>query len=128
MQRTAINPHVWTTRLGFDQAELVQGHQRMLLCSGQDPVDANGAPQHAGDMAAQLRLALDNIEAILTAADMTLADVVRLNVYTTDVDDVIDKFTILNERFADSRYATSIIGVAGLPAQLLVMLEATAVD
>ena len=32
-------------------------------------------------------LALDNLEAVLTAGDMTLADVVRLNVYTTGVDD-----------------------------------------
>ena len=60
MQRTPINPHSWTVNLGFDQAELIEGHQRMLLCSGQDAVDADGRPQHPGDMAAQLELALDN--------------------------------------------------------------------
>jgi enamine deaminase RidA (YjgF/YER057c/UK114 family) len=128
MQRQAINPHSWTTKLGFDQAELIEGHQRMLLCSGQDAVDADGKPQHHGDMAAQLELALDNLEAILTAADMTLANIVRLNVYTTDVDAAINQFTILNDRFGPNRYATSVLGVASLPAQFLVMLEATAVD
>jgi enamine deaminase RidA (YjgF/YER057c/UK114 family) len=128
MQRTPINPHPWTVKLGFDQAELIEGHRRMLVCSGQDAVDANGAPRHPGDMAAQLELALDNLEAILGAADMTLADVVRLNVYTTDVDEVIKQFTVLNDRFQDDRYATSVVGVASLPAQFLVMLEATAVD
>jgi enamine deaminase RidA (YjgF/YER057c/UK114 family) len=60
---------------------------------------------------------------------MTLADVVRLNVYTTDVDELIgEHFPRINARFGDSRYATSVLGVASLPAQFLVMLEATAVD
>jgi enamine deaminase RidA (YjgF/YER057c/UK114 family) len=128
MQRTPINPHSWTVNLGFDQAELIEGHRRMLICSGQDAVDANGQPQHPGDMAAQLELALDNLEAIVNAANMTLANIVRLNVYTTDVDEVIKQFQILNDRFGNNRYATSLLGVAHLPAQFLVMLEATAVD
>lgn len=126
--QTAINPHSWTVGLGFDQAQLVEGHRRMLVCSGQDAVDADGTPQHPGDMAAQLELALDNLEAIVAAADMTLADVVRLNVYTTDVDEAITHFPKINVRFGDNRYATSVLGVAHLPAQFLVMLEATAVD
>jgi enamine deaminase RidA (YjgF/YER057c/UK114 family) len=128
MERTEINPHSWTTALGFDQAQLIEGQQRLLFCSGQDAVDADGKPQHPGDMAAQLELALDNLEAIVTAADMTLANIVRLNVYTTDVDEAINHFPRINDRFGNSRYATSVLGVAHLPAQFLVMLEATAVD
>jgi enamine deaminase RidA (YjgF/YER057c/UK114 family) len=128
-QRTSINPHSWTIALGFDQAQLIEGHQRLLVCSGQDAVDADGSPQHPGDMAAQLELALDNLEAIVTAADMSLDDVVRLNVYTTDVDELINQhFPRITDRFGSSRYATTVLGVAHLPAQFLVMLEATAVD
>jgi enamine deaminase RidA (YjgF/YER057c/UK114 family) len=126
--RTPINPHSWTIGLGFDQAQLIEGHQRLLVCSGQDAVDADGKPQHPGEMAAQLELALDNLQAIVTAAGMTLANIVRLNVYTTDVDEAIRHFSRINGRFGDSRYATSILGVAHLPAQFLIMLEATAVD
>ena len=128
-QRTSINPHSWTVALGFDQAQLIEGHQRLLVCSGQDAVDADGKPQHPGDMAAQLELALDNLEAIVAAGDMTLANVVRLNVYTTDVDELVNQhFPRITGRFGDSRYATSVLGVAHLPAKFLVMLEATAVD
>ena len=83
MQRTPINPWSWSVKLGFDQGQLIEGHQRQLVCSGQDAVDADGTPQHPDDMAAQLDLALDNLQAVLAGADMTLADVVRLNVYTT---------------------------------------------
>jgi len=128
MQRTPINPWSWSINLGFDQAQLIEGHQRQLLCSGQDAVDADGNPQHPGDMAAQLELALDNLEAVLFAADMTVANIVRLNVYAADVGEYLRYSTRVNDRFGSSRYATTVLGVAQLPAQLLVMLEATAVD
>jgi enamine deaminase RidA (YjgF/YER057c/UK114 family) len=131
MERTPINPWSWSTNLGFDQAQLVEGHQRQLFCSGQDAVDAAGNPQHPGDMAAQLELALDNLEAVLAGAGMTLADIVRLNVYTTDVDELFKHFSRLPERFGstDRRFATTVLGVSRLAApQLLVLLEATAVN
>ena len=131
MKRASVNPVSWSLRLGFDQAQLVEGHRRVLICSGQDAVDADGNSQHPGDMAAQLRLALDNLEAVLAGADMTLANVVRLNVYTTDVDGLLQHFTILKERFegGGERFASTVLGVARLALpQLLVMLEATAMD
>jgi enamine deaminase RidA (YjgF/YER057c/UK114 family) len=128
MTRTAINPVTWSTNLGFDQGQLVEGHRRQLVCSGQDAVDADGTPQHPGDMAAQLELAVDNLEAILTGADMTLADVVRLNVYTTDFDELLKHWSKLTDRI-DGGFVTTLLGVSQLPAPgLLVMVEATAVD
>ena len=131
MQRTSINPVSWSTRLGFDQAQLIEDHQRLLVCSGQDAVDADGNAQHPGDMAAQLEMSLDNLEDSLAAADMTLANVVRLNVYTTDFDELVTHWASLSGRFGqpDSRFATSLLGVTRLfTPQLLVLLEATAVD
>jgi enamine deaminase RidA (YjgF/YER057c/UK114 family) len=115
--------------LGFDQGQLIEGPQRLLVCSGQDSVDANGNSVHPGDMAAQLELALDNLEAVLSAADMTLADVVRLNVYTTDFGEFVQHWASVTDRFgnSDDRFVTSLLGVTRLftPA-LLVLLEATA--
>ncbi len=128
MERQPINPWPWSTNLGFDQAQLVEGPRRQLFCSGQDAVDADGNPQHPGDMAAQLELALDNLEAVLAAGNMTLANVVRLTVYATDLDEYFKHFPRVNARFGDRRYATSVLGVSQLPAKLSVMLEATAVD
>jgi enamine deaminase RidA (YjgF/YER057c/UK114 family) len=128
MQRTSINPWSWSVNLGFDQAQLIERQGRLLVCSGQDAVDADGNPQHPGDMAGQLELALDNLQAVLAAADMTLADVVRLTVYTTDIDEYLAHLPSVIDRFGDSRYATTLVGVTQLPAQLLVMLEATAAD
>ena len=126
-ERTAINPWTWSTQLGFDQAQLVEGHRRQLVASGQDAVDADGSPQHPGNMAAQLELAIDNLEAVLAAADMTLTDVVRLTVYTTDVDELLKHWAGVTNRIQG--FATSVLGVTQLAAPgLLVLLEATAVD
>lgn len=126
-----INPWLSSLNLGFDQAQLVEGHERQLVCSGQDAVDADGNAQHPGDLSAQLEYSLDNLEAVLAGADMTLANVVRLNVYTTDVDELLKSWMAIPKRFGDAggRFATSVLGVTRLAAPpLLVMLEATAVD
>ena len=129
MNRTSINPSAWSTNLGFDQAVLIENPTRSLVCSGQDAVDADGQAQHPGDMAAQLELALDNLEAVLAGADMTLADVVRLTVYATDMDELFKHWSKLQDRFAGNRFATSLLGVTQLPAPgLVILLEATAVD
>jgi len=126
-----INPWSWSLNLEFDQGQVIEGHQRQLVCSGQDAVDADGNPQHPDDMAAQLELALDNLEAVLTAADMTFANVARLNAYTTDVDELFKHWSRIPDRFGDSdgRFVTSVVGVTRLGAPpLLVLLEATALD
>jgi enamine deaminase RidA (YjgF/YER057c/UK114 family) len=131
MERRSINPVQWSLKLGFDQAQLIEGHGRQLVCGGQDAVDAEGNARHPGDMAAQLELSLDNLEAVLADADMTLANVVRLNVYTTDFDELVKHWGTLAGRFGESedRFVTSLLGVTRLfTPELMVMLEATAVD
>jgi hypothetical protein len=57
--------------------------------------------------------------------------VIRLNVYTTDLDVLLRHFPILTGRFESTgeRFASTLLGVASLAApQLLVALEATAMD
>jgi enamine deaminase RidA (YjgF/YER057c/UK114 family) len=130
VKRTAINPTTWSQELGFNQGELVSGHTRTLYCSGQTAMGDDGRPQHEGDQAAQLALSLDNLEAVLGGAGMSLADVVRLNVYTTDVDGLFVHYGVLAARLgaAGVAPATTMLGVTRLaiPGQL-VELEATAV-
>ena len=131
MERTAVNPWAWSLELGYNQAELISTPSRTLYCSGQTAMSADGKPQHAGDMGAQLALSLDNLEAVLAEAGMTLANVVRLNVYTTDVDQLFANYGILAARLGAARVApaTTMLGVTRLALpDLLVELEATAVD
>jgi enamine deaminase RidA (YjgF/YER057c/UK114 family) len=127
--RTPINPTTWSAKLGFDQGQLIEGHTRQLVVSGQDAVDADGQAKHAGDMAAQLEMSLDNLDAILSGAGMSFGNVVRLNVYSTDVGELFTHWGAVQNRFGDAenRFVTSVLGVTQLAAPgLLVLLEATA--
>lgn len=130
MERTAVNPVPWSAELGFNQGELVAGHTRTLYCSGQTATSSEGRPEHDGDMAAQVALSLDNVEAVLGGAGMSLANLVRLTVYTTDVDLLLQHYGVLAARLGGAGAAptTTMLGVARLaiPGQL-VELEATAV-
>ena len=130
VERTAVNPWKWSAELGYNQAEIVAGHTRTLYCSGQTAMSDDGKPQHAGDMAAQLALSLDNLEAVLDEAGMSLANLVRLNVYTTDVDLLFQHYGVLASRLGAARVAptTTMLGVTRLAIPvLMVELEGTAV-
>ena len=91
---------------------------------------ADGRPRHDGDMAAQVALSVDNLEAVLAGAGMSLADLVRLTVYTTDVDLLFQHYGGLASRLAaaGAAPATTMLGVTRLaiPGQM-VELEGTAV-
>ncbi len=131
MKRTAVNPWLWSLNHGYNQAEILEGTKRHLVCAGQTAVDAEGAPQHPGDMRAQIVLAVDNLEAVLKAADMGLANVVRLGVFTTDVDDAMKHFDILGARFGPLGVSPpmTLLGVSRLALPpLLFEIEATAAD
>jgi enamine deaminase RidA (YjgF/YER057c/UK114 family) len=131
IQRSAVNPWQWSVEMGFNQGEVVEGHRRTLFCSGQTAVSADGQAQHAGDMGAQVTLAVDNLEAVLREAGMGLANVVRLNIYTTDVDQFFANYGTMAERMAAAGVAPpgTLLGVARLAfPELMVEIEATAVD
>ena len=130
MERTAVNPVTWSAELGFNQGEVVSGHTRTLYCSGQTAMSADGNPEHDGDRAGQLGLSLDNLEAVLGEAGMTLANLVRLNVYTTDVDLLFRHYGVLAGRLGAAGVAptTTMLGVTRLAITgQLVELEGTAV-
>ncbi len=130
MERRAINPWTWQDALGFVQATELGPAKRTLLCSGQTSVDANGVPLHAGDMAAQLRQAVANLETVLIAGGFDLTDVVRLNYYTTDVDAFMQGAAAGGlARLAEvsCRPSSTLLGVTRLfHRDIMVEIEATA--
>ncbi len=129
MQRTAVNPWDWSLKLGYNQAEIIQTPSRQLMCAGQTAVDAAGTPQHPGDMRGQIDLALNNLEAVLAGADMTLSNIIRLGVYATDVDAALKNFDLLGRRFGPLQCAPpmTLLGVTRLALPgLMFEIEATA--
>ncbi|EPJ55874.1 MAG: putative endoribonuclease [Osedax symbiont Rs2] len=131
MQRTPVNPWSWSQKIGYNQGEILEGAKRQLICAGQTSVDGEGNPQHFEDMRSQIALSLDNLEAVLNAADMGLANVTRLNIYTTDVDQAMQHFDLLGCRFGplNASPPMTLLGVTRLAIpQLMFEIEATAAD
>lgn len=129
MNRTQVNPWPWSLSLGYNQAEIIEGVSKQLIVSGQTSVDGQGAPQHAGDMRAQIALSLDNLEAVLKAADMSLSNIVKLGVYATDVDMALANFDLMGQRFGPAGVAPpmTLLGVTRLALpDLMFEIEATA--
>jgi enamine deaminase RidA (YjgF/YER057c/UK114 family) len=130
MDRRIVNPWTWQDQYGFVQANEVSGAERVLFCAGQTSVDADGEPMHEGDMRAQVAQAVANVETVLREAGFTLADVVRLNYYVTDVDAFLEHGAEGAARLEEAgcRPASTLLGVARLafPSHL-VEIEATAV-
>jgi enamine deaminase RidA (YjgF/YER057c/UK114 family) len=129
VQRSFVNPWTWQEQFGFVHGNLVTGASRTLLLAGQTAVDEEGRPTHVGDMVGQVEASLDAIERVLSEAGMTLADVVRLNIYTTDVDAFFGAHPMLVARLAEAGCtpASTLLGGARLAfPEFLVELEATA--
>lgn len=129
MQRKAVNPWDWSINLGYNQAEVIEGATRQVICAGQTAVDGKGTPRHPGDMRAQIGLALDNLETVLTEAGMDLSNVIRLGVYATDVDEALKNFDLMGMRFGPHgvRPPMTLLGVTRLAMPgLLFEIDATA--
>jgi enamine deaminase RidA (YjgF/YER057c/UK114 family) len=130
VERKVINPWTWQDQFGYVQANEVSGVQRTLICSGQVSINAEGRPVHPEDIGAQLTQALDNLQAILKEAGAELSDVVRLNIYTTDLNRFFEAYGAFAGRLAKAGClpASTILGVTHLAfPELLVEIEATAV-
>lgn len=130
MERKIINPAKWQDALGFVQGHEVTGGQRVLYCAGQVSVDAEGKTIHAGDFRGQMNRVLDNIEQVLKTAGYGISDIVRVNIYTTDLDGFAANRDVLLKRFvaAGGRYASTLLGVSKLARpDLLIEIDATAV-
>lgn len=86
MKKTNFNPTAWLQGFGLNHAIEVSGSTRTLYLSGQTASGPDGAPLHPGDIVAQYKSAWQCVKDALAAADMTPANLVRMNFYTTDVD------------------------------------------
>ena len=87
MNKQTINPWTWQDQLGYSQGVLVEQPRQTLYAAGQGSMDADGNLVHDGDVAGQAAQAMDNVETVLAAAGMTLADVVRYDIHATDLQD-----------------------------------------
>jgi enamine deaminase RidA (YjgF/YER057c/UK114 family) len=129
VEQRKINPWKWQDQYGFSHGIEVSSASRVLYCAGQASVDETGQPVHAGDMRKQIEQAFRNLETVLQASGFGLANVVRLNYYTTDVDAFLGAADVVGARLAAAACQPSgtLLGVSKLAFPgLMIEIEATA--
>mgnify|MGYP001797889740 FL=1 len=130
MQIKTHNPTEWLTHFGLNHAVEVKGGERTLYLSGQTSSDENGDPLHAGDLVAQFQCAWDELVKALHSADMTPANLVRLNIYTLDVPAFMEAAEQIVPIYAErgAQLCATLLGVRELyHPDILIEIEGTAV-
>ena len=100
----AIGPYSQATRAG-----------NTVFFSGQIPLDPATGNVVDGGIDAQARRAFDNLKAVADAAGGSLADIVRLGLYLTDLSQFAAVNAVMQEYFSAPYPARSTIGVSALP-------------
>jgi enamine deaminase RidA (YjgF/YER057c/UK114 family) len=99
----------------------------LIFLSGQLSRDADGNLVGPGDMAEQARQAIRNMSVVLKAAGGSLADIVSIVVYTTDIRQFKEIVAARMEFFKDSLPTSTIVEVSHLADPgLLIEFQATA--
>ena len=95
-----------------------------VYLSGQIPLVPKTMTIIDGDISDQITQVFDNLKAVAEAAEGTLADIVKLNVFLTD----LSSFPLVNEimghYFEEPYPARAVIGVAALPKNVGVEMDA----
>ena len=128
MEKRIINPWQWQDKRSYVQAVEVMNVQSTLYCAGQAAVHADGTSS-TDDMETQLKLAIQNLELVISQAGFESQNIVRLNIYTTSTAELWTHFSILQDWIAKHgiKQAVTLLEVNSLFETLKIELEATVV-
>lgn len=97
-----------------------------VFCSGQTPLNPATMKIVGDDVATQTRQVFKNIEAVLSAAGLSLAHVVKTTVFLKSMDDFKAMNAVYESAFGDHKPARSTVAVAQLPMDVRVEIESIA--
>ena len=97
----------------------------LLFVAGQIPLDPSGTIVE-GDVTVQARRVLDNVGAILKAAGLSFAHVVRTTVYLADMNDLAAMNQVYGTCFSEPYPARATVQVARLPRDVRIEIDAIA--
>ena len=121
-----INPEGMTRPTSY--THLVK-FDRLMFIAGQVAMDGEGNLVGEGDMAAQFRQVLENLQKILASEGADFSDIVKITIFTVDVDELRNNVMgIRTEYFGDNAPASTLVGIERLASpEFLVEIEAIAV-
>jgi 2-iminobutanoate/2-iminopropanoate deaminase len=95
----------------------------LIYLSGQTPIDASTGKISEGDVVAQTGQCFKNLFYVLQSAGLTQDNVVKVNVFLTDMNDFAKMNSVYSNQFTSPYPARTTIGVASLPLGAKVEIE-----
>ena len=83
MKKEIVNPASLAKPSGYSHGVMVEGG-RALFLAGQTGMDATGRIAAPGELVAQFRQALANLQAVAAEAGGEMTDIVKLTIFVTD--------------------------------------------
>ena len=124
----ALNPPGAAVPFGIFSNAAWQPPGRVLHVSGQVGVDADWQVVGIGDMVAQTRQTLNNVKTVAESAGGTMADIVSVIVYVTDMAPLMDIHKVREEFFEPPYPASTLVQVPALVRpEFLIEISAVAV-
>lgn len=123
-RKTFASESKWEPLIGYSRAVRVGPH---IHVSGTTATDATGRVVDPADAAAQTRLCIEKIAALLAEAGASLQDVVRTRMYVSNIDDWQAIGEVHRRTFAEIRPAATIVEVSRfISDEILIEIEADA--
>ncbi len=95
----------------------------LVFLSGQTPIDPKTGKLVEGDVAAQAEQCFQNLFGVLAAAGLSSDDVVKVNVFITNMDNFAAMNAVYSRQFTPPYPARTTIGVAALPLGAQIEIE-----
>jgi 2-iminobutanoate/2-iminopropanoate deaminase len=108
------NPPTLSKPTGYTHVVEVSGPVKTIYIAGQVAADMTGNVVGAGDMKAQAEQVFKNLEAALTAGGAKFTDVVKMNMYATDLTNVQAIRDVRNRYFGETTPASTLVQVVRL--------------
>ena len=111
--KTMINPPNFTKTVGaYSQGLKVDiGDKAMVFVSGQLAMDADGNPVAPDDISAQTRYIFENIKTILRNAGAVLEEVVKVQIFLTDISKFSQVSVVRNEYLENIRPVSTLVEI-----------------
>ena len=122
--RVAVSSPAAPKAVGPYSQAVVSGDHVFL--SGQTPIDPTSGALLDGSLAEQTQRCFDNLAAVLEAAGLGFGDVVKVNVYLTDMADFAEMNSVYARQFEEPFPARTTVAVAALPLGARVEIELVA--
>jgi len=122
MQREVIQTDKAPQAIGTYSQAVRTGNTVYL--SGQIPLVPESMEMAEGNMEAQIRRVFDNLSAVASAAGGSLADIAKLNIFLTELGHFPLVNQVMAEYFQEPYPARAAVGVAALPKDAAVEMDA----